>query len=236
MLLTAVLLAAAAAPADDPAEALFRKMEKKVADAQTLSLGFKADAEPKKLGGFKGRVVAAPGNKIRFEFEWVIEDRPVKMTMVSDGAKMRTTEAGKGSDPVQDTPKELGPMVRAVVSRTGVLTTTFLLSTARSDDPAKKDEFDREKTFAVSGFKLVGKRKEYGKADGGETEGVEYKLTVKGMEQPLAVTVWIDTKTDLPVKRVVTAVLGDNTKMTITETYTDVTVGGKVDEKDFVLK
>jgi outer membrane lipoprotein-sorting protein len=229
MLLTAVLLAAAAAPADDPAEALFRKMEKKVTDARTLSLTFKADAEPKKLGGFKGRVVAAPGNKVRYELEGTYRDQPGKMTIISDGTKMRMSDpTGGGSD--QDTPKEMGPMIRAAVTRTGVLTPIILVFVTRKDDPLNKAEFDREKMFAASGFKL-GKKEAVG---GAEAQAVEYAVAVKGMPEPLAVTVWIDTKTDLPVKREVAADLA-GTKVTITETYTDVTVGGKADDKDFVI-
>jgi outer membrane lipoprotein-sorting protein len=233
--LTVVLLAATAAPADDPAEAAFRKMEKKLADAGTLSLKFTAEIEPKKVGNFKGRLAAAPGNKFRVELEGTGRGKEGKMVMVSDGMKMRTSDP-TGMEKDQDTRKDMGVMIRVAVARTGLLAPLFLMTEARSaDDPPKKEEFDKEKTFAVSGFKFVGKKKEYGKADGGEGVGVEYTVTFKGMKEPLKVTTWIDPKTDLPVKRTLTADVGGGATVTITETYTDVTVGGKADDKDFVL-
>jgi outer membrane lipoprotein-sorting protein len=228
MILTVALLAAAAAPADDPAETLFRKMEKKVIDAQTLSAKFTTEVDAKEAGPFKGRFAAAAGNKFRIEMEGKVRGTEERITMVCDGAKVRMVGPG-GMPNDQDARKEMGGMIRVAAARVGLLAPLFLTRARATDDP-KKDDGDGEKAFAASGFKL-GKKEAVG---GVEAQAVEYTVTFAGMKETFAVTTWIDPKTSLPVKRVLVVPDGSK-KVTITEMYTDFAVGGKVDDKDFVL-
>ncbi len=65
-------------------------------------------------------------------------------------------------------------------------------------------------------FKL-GKKEKIGEQ---ETQAIQYDLRIKKLQEPMAVTVWIDVKTKLPVKREIIAKIGDN-MVTATERYAD---------------
>ena len=66
---------------------------------------------------------------------------------------------------------------------------------------------------------------------GVETQAIEYAIKYPAVKDLLAATVWIDTKTNLPVKRVIVMKVGDNV-VTMTEAYSKSTVDGKIDEKE----
>ena len=69
---------------------------------------------------------------------------------------------------------------------------------------------------------------------GVEAQVVEYQLKWPGGGSPFSVTVWINPKTHLPLKRVLTGKHGaDN--IVVTETFTKTVLDGKIDEKQFVL-
>jgi hypothetical protein len=108
------------------------------------------------------------------------------------------------------------------VSRCGVVPTFILIAT---QDPAEKE------AFAISGLKL-GKKEP---VSGVESQVIEHQITLKNLEQPISVTVWVDVKTNLPVKRVVTLKEEGRDTITVTETYTKAVVDGKLDEKEFEL-
>ena len=59
-------------------------------------------------------------------------------------------------------------------------------------------------------------------------------VTLPGAEEPMAVTVWIDVKTNLPLKRVIAANEGTET-ITVTVTYTRIALDAKIDDKEFQL-
>jgi outer membrane lipoprotein-sorting protein len=217
----------AADPAPDSAEAVFKRMEQPVLKCKT----FKADVEIAHGSGkdtLKGRVLVAPGNKMRLELEGSINGEPGKMALVSDGTTMRTTQGtGPGSD--QDAPKQLSEIALASLTRTGVFVPMFLI--VETTGAGKKPEpFDLDKQFAISDLKLGKKEMVSGK----EAQAIDYKLTTKAGKEPLAVTVWIDVKTNLPVKRVVTLQKGKET-VTVTETYTKPALDEKLDAKEFEL-
>ena len=78
-------------------------------------------------------------------------------------------------------------------------------------DVAVTDEKER---FPVSNFTL-GKEEKVGER---QTQRLDYQLAVKGQNPTFSVTVWIDLKTGLPVKRLVTGGVGEE-KLTYSETY-----------------
>jgi hypothetical protein len=89
------------------------------------------------------------------------------------------------------------------------------------------DGFDDYKDmFPVSGFKL-GKKEKVGKR---ETRRVDYVLGYKGKKDSYPVTMWIDLKTGLPVKRLVS----DGGLPFFTETY-ELRLDGKLDPEIFKL-
>lgn len=232
MWLSLVALALTADPTPGSAEAVFKKMDQSVREAKTFRTDLevtldsgKADAKPDTL---KGRLLVAPGNKMRLELDGTVHGRAGKVVLVSDGTKMRMTDHDKpGKD--QDTTKQLGDITLASVARAGVFIPLFLSLDVR-EDGKEPEAFDLDKQFKVSDLKL-GKKEAVG---GRDAQAVDYTAAVKGVTEPLAVTVWVDEKTHLPVKRTVRVKEGTVT-FTVTETYTKPAVGEKLDDKEFAL-
>lgn len=94
----------------------------------------------------------------------------------------------------------------------------------------KPKEFAPEKDLVVTGARL-GKKE---KASGREAQQVEYAVSVRGVKGPLTATVWVDVKTNLPLKRALTLDAGKE-RVTVTETYTNLTLDGKIADKEFAL-
>jgi outer membrane lipoprotein-sorting protein len=226
MWVSVVALLLAADPSPDSPDAVFKRMEQPILKCKT----FKADVEvavgPGNDSKLKGRLLVAQGNKMRLELDGSIKGKPGKMAMVSDGTKMRMSgDTGPGNE--QETPKQLSEIALASVTRTGVFVPMFLLVEAA--EPGKKPEpFDLDKQFSVSDIKLGKKESVSSK----EAQALDYKLTTKAAKEPLAVTVWIDVKTNQPVKRVITVKEGTET-FTVTETYAQATVDDRIDDKEF---
>jgi outer membrane lipoprotein-sorting protein len=172
----------------------------------------------------KGRLAVAKGDKVRLELDGEANGKPKKMVLVSDGKKLRYTNLGSPTQDL-DTKKQLGEAYRGSLSRAGVY---FLFLTPAA--PGQEDEFDPEKVFPISDLKL-GKKEVISDS---EAQVIEYKLTPGGFKEPLVVTVWVDVKTNLPIKRVVT-LNRQKESVILTESYTKHEVDGKIDEKEFEL-
>jgi outer membrane lipoprotein-sorting protein len=228
MWLSVVALLLAADPSPDDAADALRRMEQPILKCKTFQADLEVAVGPGGDSALKGRLLVTQGNKMRLELDGSVQGKPVKMALVSDGTKMRMTgNAGAGGD--QDAPKHLREVALASVTRTGVFAPMFLLAVA--EEPGKKPEpFDLDQEFPVSDLKLGKKEMVSGK----EAQALVYKVTAKGAKEPLAVTVWIDGKTNRPVKRAVTIKGGAET-FTVTETYTKAALDGKIDDKEFVL-
>jgi outer membrane lipoprotein-sorting protein len=170
----------------------------------------------------------AEGNKVRLELTGGNEARQAVALVVSDGGKTVAVADNKARPP-SNTPKDLTTRVLTGVARAGVFLPSFVL--AVPSGPGGK-EFDINEIFKVSDFKL-GKKEKVG---AGEAQAIQYTLTVVGKDktEPYACTVWVDSKTGLPVKRVLTGKEGDQ-QVTLTETYTKTTVDGTLDPKTFEL-
>lgn len=232
MLLTlACLLAAGATGAGDKdARAAFDRMEAVVLKAKTFQADFvlTATAGKEAVMDLKGRVAVATGNRLRLEFDGKMRTEVGKISLVSDGAMMRMTATGMPG-PNQDVEKQLTEILLASASRTGF----FFPMSYVEDAPDGKDEkkpFAIDTDLAVSDFKL-GKKETVA---GAEAQAVEYLVKPKRSKDAVAVTVWIDAKTNLPVKRVLVAKQGEDT-ITMTETYAKGVVDGKIDEKEFAI-
>jgi outer membrane lipoprotein-sorting protein len=224
---TLVLLALLPGQGTDDGEKLFRQMEAKMSKAKALDLSFDIAIEAGKGGMVKGTVVAMNGNKARLELVGELESKPIKMLMISDGTRMKSTGSGEEGAP-RDTPKNLDEMIRAMMTRAGVLLPIFMREPV--EDGQKPKEFKPDEQVRVSEFGL-GKTEKLGEQ---EAQVVEYKLNMKPAKEPFSVTVWIDPKTSLPLKRVLAGKMEDQ-KMTVTETYTKLVLDGKLDEKKFEL-
>jgi outer membrane lipoprotein-sorting protein len=226
MLLPLVLLLVVPGAEPNEAEQLFRQMEAKIMKAKTLECAFdiKAGTQGKTDFTGKGTLYFGEGNKFRLETSIEEEGKVEKATMISDGAKlaMRADKAPKGP---QDLPPFLGQFLRAGISR--IIIIPFLLDEQDLTEFKEKD-YKLEEQCRVSDFKF-GKKEMVGQQ---EAQIIEYTLTFK--KQSAHVSVWVDTKTKLPIKRVI-AIPGNEKMGTLTENYSNLTVDGKIDPQRFEL-
>jgi outer membrane lipoprotein-sorting protein len=224
MWISFVALLLGAAPGQDEALESFRRMEQQVLKCKTFEAqiefaitGAPADKE------VKSRLLVARGNKMRYEIDMTAAGRPHKATIVSDGERMRTI----GAVPRQNdqAPKQLTEIALSSVTRGGVWMT--LHAVLENQDPAKEyKDFDPVKGFAVSDFKLGPKEMVAGR----EAQILEYNAKIAGELFP--VTVWIDSRTNLPLKRVLK---GGPDLIIVTESYTKVALDEKADDKEFEI-
>jgi outer membrane lipoprotein-sorting protein len=221
--LAGLLLAPALAPGQegDEAQKLFRAMEERIKKAGTVRLTFEIDAtevRPTKTW-LKGTLAFARGNKARLQVE-AGEGAPVrKYGLTSDGTRLRLTSAGEPPKDM-DVPKKQNEVLAAAVGRVGLYLGLFWLE--------KSDRLGDE-PFPVKDFKLGGKEK-VGKR---EARILTYACR-HDAKRYLSVTVWVDTQTGLPLKRVLRHPEEDAGER-ITETYTDLRLDEKVDPKLFEL-
>jgi hypothetical protein len=208
------------------AEQLFQKMEAKLSEATALELSFDIaiEAQPGGRGAkYKGTLATMSGNKLRLEMSGGVTDmgQPFTRLTISDGTRMRTMIAGDEKPSDQDTPTNLTAEILTLVARTGV----FL-----PQGPLPDENVDAKDRWGVSGFKLGSQEKDGER----ELQRLEYQLALQGQNEPFSVAVWIDLKTGLPVKRLVTSEVGDE-KIVVTETYGKLTLDEKLAPKTFEL-
>jgi outer membrane lipoprotein-sorting protein len=222
-MLTLPLFLVLTLPAAEPndAEKLFRDMEKKVTSAKTLECTFEAKLEaPRDQNGtITGEVVLADGNKWFTEYGGEVGGRKGKTTSISDGIKVVDIESDMPNK-TRDANKGQTGILCASVARAGLMASFFYVA----------KELKAADDLKASDFKL-GKKEKVGDK---EAQVIDYHLTMKGLEVPLSISVWVDTKTKLPLKRVVTVMKGDE-KGTITETYSKLKIDEKIDPKKFEL-
>jgi outer membrane lipoprotein-sorting protein len=223
MLAPLVLLLVVPGAEPNEAEKLFREMEAKLTKAKTVECTYEAKIEapetaPIKSGTAKGAVLLGEGNRFRMEAPF----ESGKLTFVCDGKKMAIiSDDNAQKNPVGEGGRE---ELRVTVARGGG--TVFFTG----NSPLFSIPFDGrsfEEKLRVSDFKLGQKEM----VDKQEAQVIHYHLGKKGTAE---VKVWIDTKTHLPLKRVVAEGEGDE-KVTFTETYTKLTIDGKIDPKQFEL-
>jgi hypothetical protein len=224
----AVLCTAAlplAAQDNKDAEQLFQKMEAKLDKAKAIDLSFDITVEEqfaqiRKGSRYKGTIAVMSGNKGRIEMrgEKAGGGEILKFLGISDGTKAIVIVGGEGTPKPGKTPKNYTATFLAHVARPGVLMSIMPLP----PDVFAKEDDDFKDVFPVSDFKL-GKKE---KSGGRETQQVEYLLGVKGQKRTFPVTVWIDLKTALPVKRQVEG--------SYSETY-ELKLDGELDPKKFKL-
>jgi outer membrane lipoprotein-sorting protein len=210
------------------AEKAFRAAEKKLAEADTVQITF--DSAAKGKGGemkLKGTVLMAKGNKSRTEMTGEFGGQSMKMTSISDGKKTKTeTTMGekKAKGSVRDTPKNANAMLAGLASRAGFLLGYLTPVSGPGRKPRELDDL-----FTVSHFSL-GKKEKIGER---QAQRIDYKLTMVDKKEPVDAQVWLDSETNLPLKRVFTMQDRDK-KIQFTETY-NIRIGAKIDAKKFVL-
>jgi len=204
------------------AEKLYRGMEKIIRDAKSLKMGFEIGVDlDKETSKMRGAVSVAQGNKARLEVTATAGGKERAMTVIADGkqAVVVETDTPKAEPkPVESNFSQTRPQILA---RGGVFATIEI--------GPSTENFDIDKVMAISDFKL-GKKEKIGVR---ETQAVECTLKPDN-GQVAQMTVWLDTQSNLPLKRVVT-VAGEKGVFRVTEVYTEITINPKFDSKLFEL-
>jgi outer membrane lipoprotein-sorting protein len=202
------------------AEKLYKQMEDKLAKAKSITLNFEvgpAAENQKRL--FKGSLIVAEGNKLRFTYRGNIEEKAEEVTTISDGKKWMILPAVPELEQKEiPPPKDLEGTIRKALCQQGMMLSGLIIATPDGFGP-----------WRVSHFKL-GKKEKVGDR---QAQAVEYRLRAKD-DEPVTVVVWIDVETKVPLKRLF-AMKGEGKDMSVTETYRDVKLDGKIDPKKFEL-
>ncbi len=214
-----LILAAAPARAEEgEAEKLYRAMEKKIRASKSLVVEFNSQhtVDDEKFT-VKGTIHIAAGNKTRLDLESELIELGGKNLIVTNG-KSKYAKVGNMVFDEGPFPPET-EILLALIARFGA---------SHGAMEQKIATADLDKGFPVKNFRLgvkemVGKR---------EAQVVQCQIQNKEIGDLAEVSVWIDTKTQLPLKRTVAGkdkkTIGD-----LVETYSVFTVDSKLDGKLF---
>ena len=226
--------ASAENPADESvtneAQKVFGQMEASFAKAKTIECNFEVVSRACPGGSAKGSFALSADNKCRLETNGTGRDaRRNVAVMVSDGTKQAIIE-GRVTQQIQDIQNWYGEAMRTGLSRAGVLLTRF------APLPLEEKEIKVDDLFKVSDFELLQEKTEIGSQ---AARLIQYKLVTPGLESEVGKTtfrvkLWLNAKSNLPLKRVVVPT-DDDLDFTLTETYSDVTLNGKLESRRFEL-
>jgi outer membrane lipoprotein-sorting protein len=223
VLLLGALLPSALAQ-DNEAEKLFRAMEKKIQTAKAFQVAFTIETKgdiKETLGSFKGCLLLTNDNKGRMKISGVHLGQARNWEMVSDGKQVKMEEATLA------TPKNLHGFGSTFVSRLGVFPgfpgIPYVIAEA---DKVGKIEGSKLEAwdFKAGAAEKIGER---------DAKVVSFKVGEKGDRDAAAVTIWIDSETLLPLKRVVVA--NPRSAAVVTEMYKQFTLDPKIDARAFEL-
>jgi outer membrane lipoprotein-sorting protein len=209
----------------EEAEKLFRAMEEKLAKVKTLECSVEILCD---FGGqmealsYKGSLLLGEGNRARQEIYEPGKAPPIRLLMVSDGTRVSMQDNGMSHPAIENTPKDLNRDILTWLARTGVFVPHLPLPDVNADNA--------EVRFPVANFKLGDKEKIGERA----TQRLDYQLSIKGQDPTFSVTVWLDTATGLPLQRKLFSQVGKE-QFTVVETYSKLTLDGKVDAMAFDL-
>ena len=157
VLMTSVLVLVLAQETNQ-AERTFRASEKKLAEAKTVQVVFHItlNTSKGKLES-KGTLDMAKGNKLRGELSDERGEKPVKMTILSDGRKTETKVWDSVQKPeVYDTPKNANALMVALIIRAGINTGfSYLTINPDGEEPPRLEDV----ISTVSDFSVGAKEK-----------------------------------------------------------------------------
>jgi len=206
--------------APNDGEKLYRKMEAALAAAKKLHVDFTSTTEGSTI---QGSFRVDEGNKLKMEIEGAAGAKTYKITLSCDGAQMSLTRSESppppvplGPQPALPAPKTLTANVAAALARGGAwLAQEFADGEYRAvADPyfEERQKAKEQENRPMNKLPAVAPRDvtalhtmenfRPGKSEGGAS-AVTYDLVRKGGKPILinTMTVWIDSKTGLPVKR-----------------------------------
>ena len=234
-ILTLFFLAPAVPPVraqDGDAEKLFRTMEQKLLAAKAFEVTFDYQIEKRKV---KGQMLVAQGNKIRLKAVGLFENKPkAGFELVADGKQLKTKGAKlfvasngqsgmeEGGTSEWQTPKTFHKVLGSSVSRGGVWFTILLLPYLRGAESELEPD---QLKISVYDFKLI----EAGGLGAKDAKVIRYRFGKGGpCPDDEEITLWIDAKTGLPLKRSFTL---KNGNLRIVENYREVRLDPRIDAR-----
>jgi outer membrane lipoprotein-sorting protein len=224
-----VFLTGPAQAQENEAEKLYRGMEKKILAAKTLQIEVEGQLVfPQGKGTLKGKVLFAQGNRCRIEV--LVEHNGMKQTgsVVSDGKSIVT----KDNDRVRTIAVKEGDqdLWRGCLARAGAIALAVFIAEARPGNAPPKEALDLDKAVAIKDFKLGAKEK----VGATEAQVIEWAAKLASESVWTKMSVWVDLKTQLPLKRVIEATQRGETKRVV-ENYTTFSLDPSLDAKLFEL-
>jgi outer membrane lipoprotein-sorting protein len=224
----------------------FQQMEAALTKAQTLQCVHELTTKAgDKSMTMKGKLWLGGGGKVRMEVNMDVPGKGAQgFAMISDGKQM-VMVADKQAKPGK-LAKNMDRTFAILLARSGLALPLYSLQekeaqpnpnakpTGADCTPAAaaeaQQELDAAALYKVSDFKL-------GKTEavaGKQAAVLHYALTEARDNMPMPTTVWIDPVTHLPLKRVLAPALGGG-GLTITETYSEWVVNGKIAPDTFKI-
>ena len=170
---------------------------------------------------YKGRLLLGGGQKARLELTGQSDGKENRDLVVADGKQL----IGVGEH--LDTKGKPVPQARTFTSLCGQYTARRGLLPLFGAEGVKGEKYDIEKHIPADNFYL-GRREKVG---GREAQVIEYQVKLPDYRDDL--TLWLDVKTGLPLKRVIERKYGARSRTT--EVYREFTVNPKLDPGLFVL-
>jgi outer membrane lipoprotein-sorting protein len=210
------------------AEELLRKCSEKLAGAKSFQCKAKMI-----IHGPIGDVTmeqtfrCSSGNKLFLEVNGRVRGKDLKIRIISDGAKLCVEGNDKRTD--CETPEDLNSQVQTMIPRVSLM---GAVNSMASPVPGGGKPLE---SVQFSDFKM-GKTEKIGER---EILSITYKVTqikptraTESVETPI--TLWIDSKTLLPVEREMKVKLGNGDHI-FRETLSEMKVGEKIDPATFEL-
>lgn len=176
----------------------------------------------------KGTLLLAEGGKIRFDGRASFDGKDERMIVISDGKLLRSIQKDREPKDIE-VAKNFHPALMTALKRAGAVTGFMVTREGRG----LKDDIKVEDLFKMSAFKL-GKKEKLGER---MAQSLEYQVTfpADGKELTGTVTLWLDAKTQLPLKHVLKAQVPGEGDIVISQTYTSFRLDEKIDAKLFEL-
>jgi outer membrane lipoprotein-sorting protein len=210
-----------AARAQDAAQKLYEAMEQKVAKAKVQKFDFTVDAS--EGGGLKvkGAFILATGNRLKLTFEGTEGKEVIKGMLLSDGKTMlmQAEIQGKPEMKTKPVPDKLYDIIIRWLPRGGLFPAMENVDRTNPKDAG---------TIKLSDFKSAGQEK----VDGQGANVITYTLTPPDGKEPVTCKLWLDAKTNLPLKRTLDDGKG---KFRVDETYRGWELEPKLPEGTFTL-
>jgi outer membrane lipoprotein-sorting protein len=203
------------------AHELYDKMGEKLTKAKTIRLTFKTTIAGKSSGRYAGSLVMQAGNRSRIEVKGEIDGKPDELLFVSNGDQTRTFKNGQWSEDGAAHEQHSKNVIDTLMGP-GLGTGGFGMGRAGTlpvSDIFKMSEFKRAKRDRL---------------DDREAQVISFKVAIKDSDYEVRASLWIDTATALPLKRV-TSVKDGEKELTITEVYERLSIDDAVGPETFQL-